>query len=890
MADSHTSMCSYTDGSNEDKANLHTEPIQGAWRRLQVSLVTNVWWISCCCWYPRREPFDITSHNRTDHRAAHRKARSCPAQLKVSTVDKRTIEVKITYAENAAMATQLYEVDVFMFFLKDLEAVSTNFYHDLWQSTRLHTPKIPLAAMVDEGASDGFANMVKDHLLVIQEKQLLGKPDDAAVQQDIDKAIDTVVQQLRLQGCMFRQSVRQAMKGIAGELEAMQRKAVTSTATCKITARIGRIVQLISEVMQKVHLLYRPLESSEAPEAVREVWMMVDEYMLTEAEVSFIKLLETLDQTALRMSCSAHAVTGPGQQPLAAAAAAMAGDQQYQSACGQSKTFCEEHVQECAIADITIAAPEDCRSKGHETAAASNSSSALNSEDASGGQQPATLVHASSTELVFQVKKGCKKAGCGTKKCCEQAAALDQSQSQGQKPDTVPFRSASLASNKASSHMLRSNSASDRDPMPLQTHSSSTAMLKNISSDKSDSSTGPAFSDAAEACRSKDALEDASGQDSKQKWPAAACNLLCGDPQAAIQDMGTSEADSSMDTVTGSCDEQQEAGFANVQMVIKAGREVQGPNVNSGCAVEFLQDVTGPQSESLQALATARQLIVDGAENLQAAMRTRSYFESMIHDDDSYHNEVYTNRIKGLKNNARAAVVLKHQSLQQSFLLADVVGASVAGLAMCLAVGGVYLCYRFSRYQLNPLYVLITVIAYMMKDRMKEWGKRYLEPVCVKFGFEFPDRIVKVRDSRGRRVGRCKEWAKVVGDDQVDAAVLAMRHKNEPYVPKVQQATKPERVMTYRKKMEVNWDRLDPRLQCVDGLDDIMRFDLQHFCRRMQPPQEPHYRMSTDPRGRRYAEQVHCARVYHINIVLRIRTSTQDKGQGCHGPRWHQET
>ena len=47
-------------------------------------------------------------------------------------------------------------------------------------------------------------------------------------------------------------------------------------------------------------------------------------------------------------------------------------------------------------------------------------------------------------------------------------------------------------------------------------------------------------------------------------------------------------------------------------------------------------------------------------------------------------------------------------------------------------------------YQLNPLYVLITVIAYMMKDRMKEWGKRYLEPVCIKLGIEFPDRIVKV--------------------------------------------------------------------------------------------------------------------------------------------------
>ena len=56
----------------------------------------------------------------------------------------------------------------------------------------------------------------------------------------------------------------------------------------------------------------------------------------------------------------------------------------------------------------------------------------------------------------------------------------------------------------------------------------------------------------------------------------------------------------------------------------------------------------------------------------------------------------------------------------------------------------------------------------------------------------------QVRDARGRRVGRCKEWAKVVGDDQVDARVLAMRHKDLPYVPKLQKATKPERVMTYR--------------------------------------------------------------------------------------------
>ena len=31
-----------------------------------------------------------------------------------------------------------------------------------------------------------------------------------------------------------------------------------------------------------------------------------------------------------------------------------------------------------------------------------------------------------------------------------------------------------------------------------------------------------------------------------------------------------------------------------------------------------------------------------------------------------------------------------------------------------------------------------------MQDRMKEWGKRYLQPCAEWFGYRFPDRILKV--------------------------------------------------------------------------------------------------------------------------------------------------
>ena len=131
-------------------------------------------------------------------------------------------------------------------------------------------------------------------------------------------------------------------------------------------------------------------------------------------------------------------------------------------------------------------------------------------------------------------------------------------------------------------------------------------------------------------------------------------------------------------------------------------------------------------------------------QQVQNERKRRGYKESILVPNDPGRNEKYTNRIKCLKHNARAAVVLRPQLLSQSFLLADLVGMTIAGLAMCLAVGAIYVATRFTRNQLSGAYVTIIVVGYMLKDRMKEWGKRYLQPAATKFGFEFPDRTVKV--------------------------------------------------------------------------------------------------------------------------------------------------
>ena len=79
--------------------------------------------------------------------------------------------------------------------------------------------------------------------------------------------------------------------------------------------------------------------------------------------------------------------------------------------------------------------------------------------------------------------------------------------------------------------------------------------------------------------------------------------------------------------------------------------------------------------------------------------------------------------------------------------------------------------------------------------------------------------------------------------------------------------------------MEVAWNQLDPRLRGVDGLDDIMRFDLQHFCRRMQPPDEPHHRCALPrlhPMASPSVSQSAYGRRYMLSVAMHLKHCCMD--------------
>lgn len=272
-------------------------------------------------------------------------------------------------------------------------------------------------------------------------------------------------------------------------------------------------------------------------------------------------------------------------------------------------------------------------------------------------------------------------------------------------------------------------------------------------------------------------------------------------------------------------------------------------------------------------LAGVRDLVREAVAGLEAARARRGYTDSLLRDGPPAVNENYTNRLQLMKKHARAAISLTPRtSAPSSWLLADLVGAVVAAAAMGFALWTVWLSQRKST-QFGALYLVLLIGGYVVKDRMKEWGKRYLQPVAEWFGAWFPDRRVRLADARGARVGTMAERVTLVDPSSLPARVLAFRHEGSSLGAHARAAAQPERVIKYEKRVDVRWKAVAPKLRSVAALSDVMRFDLAPLTRRMQPPLEAHARLAPAGGG---VEVVPCQRVYHVNLVLRIRAA--DRG------------
>ena len=173
-----------------------------------------------------------------------------------------------------------------------------------------------------------------------------------------------------------------------------------------------------------------------------------------------------------------------------------------------------------------------------------------------------------------------------------------------------------------------------------------------------------------------------------------------------------------------------------------------------------------------------------------------------------------------------------------------------------------------------PLSLSLSNLNKKYPDRLKEWGKRYLAPLAAFLSVPLYDRRVEVVDGRGAVVGRVSELVRACDPGSLHPRVLSLRHEGSSLGSHARAAAQPERVLAYSKRVDVRWGSVGARLREASGvsaLSDVMRFDLTPLRRRMQPAIEAHARLRRG--GGSPCEAVACARVYHVNVVLRVRAA-----------------
>ncbi|CAK0783964.1 hypothetical protein CVIRNUC_007167 [Coccomyxa viridis] len=212
--------------------------------------------------------------------------------------------------------------------------------------------------------------------------------------------------------------------------------------------------------------------------------------------------------------------------------------------------------------------------------------------------------------------------------------------------------------------------------------------------------------------------------------------------------------------------------------------------------------------------------LLDRLQLLLAHHEARGYLDTLPVADRAGREE-FTLSMKELKRHVRKPATICHTPKARCYLLVDSYGALVAGLAMGWAILSLYIAWRLmggstsAGISLNfagPVIVVLGIdllscpaddcVAYMLKDRMKVWGKRYFRCIADWTGVFLPECNSWLCTSEGVKVGTCGVASQVIRPEALRPEVRAARAA-PPDGPA-------ELVMCYSKCCKLNMSKIKP--------------------------------------------------------------------------------
>lgn len=208
-----------------------------------------------------------------------------------------------------------------------------------------------------------------------------------------------------------------------------------------------------------------------------------------------------------------------------------------------------------------------------------------------------------------------------------------------------------------------------------------------------------------------------------------------------------------------------------------------------------------------------------------------------------------------LKKYIESALYLRSDSHPDGAAAQQLSFGVAAGIAMLISM---LIALPFQKYlgEYPILIFIILVIAYMFKDRIKEYARN-------RFAHRLKSRFFDLKSNiffRGREVAHIKEGMDFITDEKTPVEVLKARGRSD-----LEERIPLEQIILYRKQLDTDDDTFSERYEYrYDGINDITRLHLQYFTLKMDDPETKVGVLDDD--GMVRSEII--SRIYNLYIVL----------------------
>lgn len=238
---------------------------------------------------------------------------------------------------------------------------------------------------------------------------------------------------------------------------------------------------------------------------------------------------------------------------------------------------------------------------------------------------------------------------------------------------------------------------------------------------------------------------------------------------------------------------------------------------------------------------------------------------AIIERDSPNRNRELIFRLGLLKKYAESELFLNVDKRKDGVWIEQFYFSLAAGLSMVFATAVAFSVQQKYGNFTMPFFVAL-VVSYMLKDRIKELSRYFL---LHRMGRSFFDH--KTRISLGNeRIGWSKEAVDFISGSKVPPEVLRIRNRSA--ILEADNRSNSEKILLYRRLVRLHRKALDACSQYpIDGMNDIIRFNISEFIRNMDDPLFPLF--SHDEKGD--IRIVKGEKIYYLNMILEFRNEDQ---------------